>query len=97
MRTEKQFNEQEAILFTASILTRKKLIDKLTCQLGTLFKENRRATETPYTRKHGITRKGNRHIYGKIPFVVRSGKAFYPEMDLRNWIAATLIPMLEAA
>lgn len=96
MKMSKEMNEQQAILFTAAILIKKDLLNKLTCQLSTLFKENRRATETEYTRKNKIKRKGNRHIYGYIPFVIRHGKAYYQNSSLSNWIVSTLIPKLEA-
>jgi len=88
-------NEQQAVIFVASILDKKDLLDKLPCQLTTLFRENRRSENTPYTRENG-GRKGNKGRYGKIPFIIERGSAYYQKLDIMNWLASTLIPRLEA-
>lgn len=91
-----QMNEQQAVMFTARILEVKDLLDKLPCQLTTLFRENRRSEHTAYTDKHG-TKKGNRNNYGFLPFHIEKRTAYYQRIDLINWVTATLIPKLEAA
>lgn len=91
-----QMNETQAVLFTARILEAKGLLDKMSCQLTTLFRENRRSEYTAYSDEHG-GKKGNRNKYGFISFSRENGKAYYQKMDLVNWITAILIPQLEAA
>jgi len=90
----KQMNEQQAIIYVARILDKKKLLDKLPCQLTTLFRENRRTEHTPYTRENG-GKKGNKDRYGTIPYIVERGSAYYQKLDIINWLSSTLIPRLE--
>jgi len=91
----KQMNEQQAVIFVASVLDKKDLSDKLPCQLTTLFRENRRAEHTAYTRENG-GKKGNKDRYGTIPYIVERGSAYYQKLDIINWLSSTLIPRLEA-
>ena len=90
-----QMNEQTAVIYTANILNKKGLLDKLPCQLTTLFRENRRSEHTAYSEKKGI-KKGNRDRYGTIPFIIEAGKAYYQKITIMNWLTSVLIPKLEA-
>lgn len=89
-------NEQETILHIVEVLTRKKIIKKLRCQVGTLLKENRRTPLSDSALKAGFP-KGNRHIYGIIPSFTLKGAAHYIKSDLNSWMASSLIPQLKAA
>jgi len=91
--TAKSLNEQQAIMYIIEALTSKNLLSNLRCQVGTLLKENRRNQFSDYATSKGML-KGNRHIYGSVPFDVTKGIARYSESDLSEWVTTMLIPLL---
>ena len=91
---EELMNEQDAIFYIADRLKEEGLYQFLTCQLSTLLKENRRNAVTPSWTKT-MRFKGNKHTYGTLPFVKRSGKAMYSENAIDIFLHDAVIPHLD--
>lgn len=86
-------SEERTILQLYKLIEADKLLNKVTIQLGTLLRENRRSEFPPSAIKAG-KRRGNRTMLGYLPYMRHAGMVYYKTTSVTAWYIDHLKRML---